>query len=156
MCSSDLLLLVSNSVAANSVKEFIAVARDGKVSYSSPGVGNTLHLAAELFAVRTGVKLLHVPYKGVAPALNAVMAGEVQATFVPATASLQFVKAGRLKAVAFTGAARFAALPQVPTLTESGVTNMELTGSWHGWFAPAKTPAAIIERLHQEIGRAHV
>ncbi len=148
------LLLVNNNVAASNVKEFVALAREGKVNYSSPGVGNTLHLAGELFAVRTGVKLLHVPYKGVAPALSALMAGEVQATFIPATVALPLVKGGRVKALAFTGAARFAGLPQLPTMREAGVANLELAGSWHGWFAPAKTPAAIVARLQQAAARA--
>ena len=148
------LLALHPAVPANSVKELIALARDGRVSYSSPGVGNTLHLAAELFSVRAGVKLLHVPYKGVAPALNAVLAGEVQATFIPATIALPLVKAGRAKAVAFTGRSRFAGLPQLPTMAEAGVPNLELTGSWHGWFAPAKTSMAVLSRLHQEVTKA--
>ena len=148
------LLLLHPAVAANNVKELIALARDGKVSYSSPGVGNTLHLAAELFSVRAGVKLLHVPYKGVAPALNAVLAGEVQATFIPATIAAALVKAGRAKALAFTGAARLPALPQVPTMNEAGVPNLELTGSWHGWFAPGKTPTGVVSKLHAEVAKA--
>ena len=149
------LLVLHPAVAANSVKELIALARDsGKVSYSSPGVGNTLHLAAELFSVRAGVKLLHVPYKGVAPALNAVLAGEVQATFIPATIALPLVKAGRAKAIAFTGASRFAGLPQLPTMSEAGVPNLELTGSWHGWFATGKTPAPVVSRLQQAVAKA--
>ncbi len=148
------LLVLHLAVAANSVKELIALARDGKVSYSSPGVGNTLHLAAELFGVRAGVNLLHVPYKGVAPALNAVLAGEVQATFIPATIAAALVKAGRAKAVAFTGAARLPTMPQVPTMNEAGVPNLELTGSWHGWFAPAKTPVGVVSKLHAEIAKA--
>ncbi len=149
------LLVLHPGVPANSVKELIAFARDSsKVSYSSPGVGNTLHLAAELFSVRAGVKLLHVPYKGVAPALNAVLAGEVQATFIPATIALPLVKAGRAKAIAFTGASRFAGLPQLPTMQEAGVPNLELTGSWHGWFAAARTPTAVVSRLQQEVAKA--
>mgnify|MGYP003340164290 CR=1 FL=1 len=148
------LLVLHPAVPANSVKELIALAREGKVSYSSPGVGNTLHLAAELFSVRAGVKLLHVPYKGVAPAMNAVLAGEVQATFIPATIALALVKAGRAKAVAFTGASRFAGLPQLPTMGEAGVPNLELSGSWHGWFTPAKTPSGVVARLHQEVAKA--
>ena len=79
-----------------------------KISYSSPGAGNPLHLAAELFNARTGVKLMHVPYKGVAPAMNAAMSGEVQVIFIPATIALAHVKSGRLKGLAFTGASRFA------------------------------------------------
>ena len=149
------LLVLNPAVPANSVKELITLAKEsGKVSYSSPGVGNTLHLAAELFSVRAGVKLLHVPYKGVAPALNAVLAGEVQATFIPATIALPLVKAGRAKAIAFTGSSRFAGLPQLPTMNEAGVSNLELTGSWHGWFASARTPASVVLRLQQEVAKA--
>jgi tripartite-type tricarboxylate transporter receptor subunit TctC len=149
------LLVLHPAVPANSVKELVALARESnKVSYSSPGVGNTLHLAAELFGVRAGVKWLHVPYKGVAPALNAVLAGEVQATFIPATIALPLVKAGRANAIAFTGTSRFAGLPQLPTMREAGVPNLELSGSWHGWFAPAKTPAAVVSRLQHEVAKS--
>jgi tripartite-type tricarboxylate transporter receptor subunit TctC len=149
------LLVVNPAVPVASVKELIAVAKKtGKVSYSSPGVGNTLHLAAELFNVRAGVQLLHVPYKGVAPAMNAVVSGEVQATFMPATIALELVKSGKLKAIAFTGAARWPGMASLPTMKEQGVANLELTGSWHGWFAPAKTPPAVLARLHQEVRKA--
>jgi tripartite-type tricarboxylate transporter receptor subunit TctC len=148
------LVLVNPSFPASNVKELVAAAKNGKVSYSSPGVGNTLHLAAELFNVRTGVKMLHVPYKGVAPAMNAVIAGEVQTTFMPGTIAVPQVKAGKLKAIAFTGASRWALMPDVPTMKEQGVTNLELTGSWHAWFAPAKTPNAILAALHREVHKA--
>jgi tripartite-type tricarboxylate transporter receptor subunit TctC len=148
------LLLVNPSVPVASVKDLIALAKTGKVSYSSPGAGNTLHLAAELFNVRTGVKMLHVPYKGVAPAMNAVLAGEVQATFMPGTIAVPMVKAGKLKAIAFTGSSRWAAMPELPTMAEQGIANLELTGSWHGWFAPARTPAPILARLHEEVRKA--
>ncbi len=149
------LLVVNPSVPVASVKDLIALAKKtNKVNYSSPGVGNTLHLAAELFNVRAGVQLLHVPYKGVAPAMNAVVAGEVQVTFMPATIALELVKSGKLKAIAFTGASRWAGMPNLPTMKEQGVANLELTGSWHGWFAPAKTPAPILSRLHQEVRKA--
>ena len=152
------LVLLHPAVAANTVKELIALANDpkmsGKLSYSSPGVGNTLHLAAELFATRTGIKLLHVPYKGVAPALNAVLAGEVQMTLIPPTIAVPQIKAGRAKAIAFTGSTRFPGLPQLPTMTEAGIQNLELTGAWHGWFAPAKTPANVLARLHQEVAKS--
>ena len=149
------LLLVNPSVPVSSVKDLIALARNtGKVSYSSPGVGNTLHLAAELFNVRSGVKLLHVPYKGVAPAMNAVVSGEVQTTFMPATIAVPMVKSGKLKAIAFTGSSRWSAMPELPTMKEEGVPNLELTGSWHGWFAPAKTPSAVLARLHAEVRKS--
>ena len=152
------LVVLHPSVPANSVKELIALANEpqmrGKLSYSSPGVGNTLHLAAELFATRAGVKLLHVPYKGVAPALNAVLAGEVQMTLIPPTIVVPQLKAGRVKAIAFTGSSRFAGMPQLPTMTEAGIPNLELTGAWHGWFVPVKTPAGVIARLQQEVAKA--
>jgi tripartite-type tricarboxylate transporter receptor subunit TctC len=148
------LLVVNPSLPVSSVKELIALAKKRNVTYSSPGVGNTLHLAGELFNVRAGVKLMHVPYKGVAPAMNAVMAGETQATFVPATISLALVNAGKLKAIAFTGSKRLPGLPELPTMQEAGVMDLELTGSWHGWFAPAKTPPAILSRIHREVAKA--
>jgi tripartite-type tricarboxylate transporter receptor subunit TctC len=148
------LLLVNPSVPASSVRELIAFAKKGQVTYSSPGVGNTLHLAAELFNVRAGVSLLHVPYKGVAPAMNAVVSGEAQVTFMPPTVAVALVKAGKLKAIAFTGASRWSAMPELPTMTEAGVKNMELAGSWHGWFAPARTPPAIVSLLQKEVARA--
>lgn len=148
------LLLLHPSVQSSSVKELIALAKKEKLTYSSPGVGNTLHLAAELFNLRSGVKLTHVPYKGVAPAMNAVMAGEVQVTFMPPTVVLQQLKAGKLKALAFTGSKRWPVMPELPTMTEAGVANMELTGSWHGWFAPAGTRKAVVDRLQREVHRA--
>jgi tripartite-type tricarboxylate transporter receptor subunit TctC len=148
------LLLVNPSVPVSTVTELIALAKkSGKVTYSSPGVGNTLHLAAELFNVRAGIKMLHVPYKGVAPAMNALLSGEVQTTFMPGTISLAHVKAGKLKPIAFTGASRWSVLPDLPTVKEQG-TNFELAGGWHAWFAPAKTPSAVLARLHQEVSKA--
>jgi len=152
------LVVLHPALPANSVKELIALARDsklsGNVSYSSPGVGNTLHLAAELFATRAGVKLLHVPYKGVAPALNAVIAGEVQMTLIPPTIALSQIINAIARAIAFTGSSRFAGLPQLPIMSEAGVANLELTGAWQGFFAPAKTPLAVVTRLQQELARA--
>lgn len=148
------LVVLHPAVPANTVRELISLARSGKVSYSSPGVGNTLHLAAEMFATRTGVHLLHVPYKGVAPALGALLAGEVQMTLIPPTIAVPQIKAGRAKAIAFTGASRFAGLPQLPTMNEAGVTDLVLTGAWHGWFAAAKSPPKAIARLHQEVAKS--
>jgi tripartite-type tricarboxylate transporter receptor subunit TctC len=95
-----------------------------------------------------------VPYKGVAPAMNAVVAGEVNVIFVPPTVAMPLVEAGKLRALAFTGAARFPRMPQLPTMAEAGVPNFELAGVWHGWFAPAKTPPAIVARLQSEVRKA--
>jgi tripartite-type tricarboxylate transporter receptor subunit TctC len=145
------LFLVNPAVPATSVKDLIALSRSGKqVTYSSPGVGNTLHLAAELFNVRAGTRFQHIPYKGVAPAMNAVLAGEVQVTFMPPTVSLPLVRSGKLKALAFTGASRWSEMPDLPTMKEAGVADFVLSGSWHGWFAPAGTPRAIVSRLQKE------
>jgi tripartite-type tricarboxylate transporter receptor subunit TctC len=148
------LLLVHPQVPARSLQEFIALAKkDSRLSYGSPGIGNTLHLAAEFFNVRAGTKLVHVPYKGVAPAMNAVMGGEVQAIFMPATIAVPMVKAGKLRALAFTASKRLPELPDVPTTTEGGL-ELPLPGAWHGWFAPAHTPAAIVSRIQTEANKA--
>ncbi len=149
------LVLVNPSTPVSSVPELIALAKKTqKVTYSSPGVGNSLHLAAEIFNLRTGIRMLHVPYKGVAPAMNALLGGEVQVSIMPGTISIGHVKAGKLKAIAFTGASRWAVLPDLPTVREQGIANFELSGGWHAWFAPAKTSAAILSRLHQEVSKA--
>ncbi len=149
------LLLVNPAVKAGSVQDIIGLAKRGdQLTYSSPGVGNTLHLTAELFNVRAGIQMVHVPYKGVAPAMNAVVAGEVNVMFMPATVAMPLVEAGKLRALAFTGAARLPRMPQLPTMTEAGVPNFEVTGTWHGWFVPAKTPPAIVARLQGEVHKA--
>lgn len=150
------LLLVHPSVPAQSVKELIALAKnkDKPLSYGTPGVGNTLHLATELFNVKAGTYLQHVPYKGVAPALNALLAGEIQTMFMPPTIAVQHVKAGKARALGFTGAKRWAFMPEVPTIAESGVPDFQITGAWHGWLAPAQTPKAVIARIQAEAGKA--
>lgn len=149
------LLLANPSVPVSSVRELIALSKKGaQLNYSSPGVGNTLHLAGALFNVRAGTTISHVPYKGVAPAMNAVLSGEAQITFMPPTVALPFVKSGKLKALGFTGSSRWAGMPELPTMAESGVSQLELSGSWHGWFAPAKTPSRIVNSLQTEAKRA--
>src|SRR6185369_2063215 len=117
------LLTVNPSVPAQSVKELIALAKSGGegLRYSTPGIGNGQHLAAELFATKAGIQLLHVPYKGGGPALNAILGGEVQITFPAVAVGAPHVKAGKLRALGFTGAARVASLPDVPTIAEAGV-----------------------------------
>jgi len=147
------LLMVHPSVRASSLRDLIALAKTGDLSYGSPGVGNTLHLATELFSTRAGIKLLHVPYKGLGPALNAALGGEVQIIVMPPTVALPQIEAGRMRALAFTGKARLPQLPKVPTAMESGL-DFELSGAWHGWFAPAGTPSAIVARLQAEVQKA--
>ena len=150
------LLLVHPSVPAQSVMELVALAKnkDKPLSYGTPGIGNTLHLATELFNVRAGTQLLHVPYKGVAPALNSLLAGETQVIFIPPTIAVQHVKTGKARALGFTGSKRWPFMPEVPTIMEAGVPDFEITGSWHGWLAPAKTPPALIARIHAEAKKA--
>ncbi len=148
-----IFVVVHPSVPAKNLQEFIAYAKDpaNRVSYSSPGIGNTLHLIGELFNARAGVKMVHVPYKGGGPAVAAVMSGEVQAMMAPAQLALANVRAGKLRALAYSLPERSPALPEVPTAKEAGLSGFELDGGWFGMFAPASTPAAIVERLQKEI-----
>ena len=148
------LLLVHPGLPVRSLQEFIALAKkDAKLSYGSPGVGNTLHLAAELFNVRAGTKLLHVPYKGVAQAMNAVVSGEVQAIIMPPTIAASMVRSAKLRALGVSSPARLPEFPEVPTLNEGGL-DYQLTGGWHGWFAPAGTPRAVLTRIQSAAQKA--
>lgn len=148
-----IFVVVNPQVPARTLQEFIAYAKDpkNKVSYSSPGVGNTLHLIGELFNARAGVKMLHVPYKGGGPAVAAVMSGEVQAMMAPAQLALANVKGGKLRALAYSLPERSPQLPDVPTAKEAGLSGFDLDGGWFAMFAPAKTPPEIVARLQKEI-----
>lgn len=151
-----LTLVVAPDSPIKTFKEFLELARrpDGNVSFGSPGTGNTLHLAGELLNVMAGTRMLHVPYKGAAPALNAVMGKEVTACFLSTTAATMAVRAGQVRPLAVTSAKRIAGFPDVPTMAESGVPDMDYNGGWVGVFAPGKTPAPIVEKLSAEINRA--
>jgi tripartite-type tricarboxylate transporter receptor subunit TctC len=150
------LMTVNPSVPAQTVRELIALAKSGSapLRYSTPGVGNGQHLAAELFKTKAGIELLHVPYKGGGPALNAVLGGEVQMSFPAVAVGAAHVKAGKLRALGFTGSTRVASLPDVPTIDEAGVSGYRFDSGWHGWFAPAKTPAVVVSRLYTSIVQA--
>lgn len=152
--SGGYLVLVSPALGVGSIKEFIALAKAKPLSYGSPPAGNTLHLASEMFKQRTGIPLQHVPYKGGSETFNGLMTGEVQILFVPPPSAVPFVKSGRLRALAFTGQSRLPAMPEVPTLNEAGITDMVVDFTWHGWFVPAKTPMAIVQRLNDEARKA--
>ncbi len=157
ICRSEGYFLVVNpSVPARTVQEFIALARDpnNKLAYGSPGIGNTLHLAGELFKARTGVFVTHVPYRGAGPAISDLLGGQIQAMFVTPPLSLTFIQAGKLRPLAFTGAKRSFVLPEVPTMAEAGVQNFVMDGGWYGLFAPANTPVDITSRLHREVRAA--
>ena len=150
------LMLVNASSPVRTVKELIALAKNkgSQISYGSAGVGNPNHLAMAMFSVHAGIDVIHVPYKGTAPSLTALMTGEVQFVSTPASAGLPQVRSGRLRALAFTGTSRAAALPDVPTVAEAGLADYAFGGGFVGWHAPAGTPAAIVSRLQQEVHKA--
>ena len=148
------ILIVHPSVAANSVKELIALAkaRPGQLTFASAGNGTSGHLALEAFKHAAGIDVIHVPYKGGGPALTEVMAGQVQALFSLALAAVPQVKAGKVRALAITSARRSAVAPELPTIAESGFPGFEVVG-WFGWLAPAATPKPIVEKLNRELVR---
>ena len=150
------LLVVHPSVSASSVRELIDLARKkpNAIRFSSPGIGNGQHLAAELMNMKTGTQMLHVPYKGSSPALAAVLGGEVQLAFQTPTSVIPLINAGKLKALGFSGDKRLPALPSVPTVAEAGVPGYMYDVAWHAWFAPPRTPAAVVNRLYAEIRKA--
>lgn len=157
ICSSDgHILVVGPSVPVQNVRELIALARkpDSKISYGSPGVGNTIHLASALFNARAGTNMVHVPYKGAGPAISALMAGEIQVMFVTPTLGLPLIKAGKIRALGYDAPKRAAFLPDVPTLAEAGAPPTQMDASWHGLFAPARTPAPVLARLESEVRKA--
>jgi tripartite-type tricarboxylate transporter receptor subunit TctC len=149
------ILAVNSKLPVNNIKEFItyAKANPGKLNFSTSGNGAGSHLAGEMFNSATGAKMVHVPYKGAGPALNAVVAGEVQVAFIPIVAALPLVKDGRLKALAVTTAARSMAAKDLPTLAESGLAGYDIN-TWFGMFVPANTPAPIVDLLYKETARA--
>lgn len=147
------ILVVHPSVPVNSVKELIALAKrpGSKLSYGTPGIGNTQHLSGALFNARAGTNIVHVPYKGAGPAITALLGGEIQMMFITTPLGLQPIKSEKLKALAYTGAKRASFLPNVPTMAEMGLSNMTLDAmSWYGMLAPARTPQSIVTRLHSE------
>jgi len=155
IASAPSVLVVNPSLQAASIAEFTALAKanPGKLNYASNGNGSSAQLAAVLYESMAGVRMVHVPYKGVAPALVDLMSGEVQLMFGTLVAILPHIKAGRLRALAVTGRNRSALLPEVPTLAESGLPGYE-AGSWYGILAPAGTPGAIVARLNAQINNA--
>ena len=149
-------LVVNPSLPVKTARELIEHARNpnSKLSYGSPVIGNTLHLTMELFKVRTGLDIAHVPYRGAGPAINDLLGGQIQAMFVTSPLTLAHIQVGRLRPLAFTGAARWPLLPDVPTMAEAGVADFVVDGGWYGLFAPAKTPPEIVARLHGEVSAA--
>ena len=149
------ILVVRNTLPARDVKELIALARakPGSLNFSSAGAGATQHLSGELFKLKAGIDIVHVPYKGTAPSLAALIAGDVDMTFANIPAIFQHVKGGRLRPLATTGDARAQLMPDVPTLREAGVPGVSVT-VWFGVLAPAATPREVITLLAQAIAKA--
>jgi len=149
------LVIVHPSLPAKSIKELIAISkpRPGQINYASSGTGTTVHLSAELFQYMTGVKWVHIPYKGGGLALQELIAGQTSLSFLNLPTAINIARAGKLRALATTGAKRAGAAPELPTVAESGVPGFEVT-TMYGISAPAKTPRVIIDRLHGEIVRA--
>lgn len=149
-----LVMEVNPSLPVQSVSEFIAYAKahPGKINYASGGIGTVQHVAGELFKFMTGVDLVHVPYRGAALAVTDLIAGEVQVTFTPVSASLGYIRAGKLRALAVTSAARLDALPEVPTVGET-VPGYEAIAT-DGIGAPIATPAPIVDKLNAAINAA--
>jgi tripartite-type tricarboxylate transporter receptor subunit TctC len=146
------VLVVNKDAPFNTVQELIAYgkANPGKLTFGSSGNGTTLHLSGELFKLRTGVPITHIPYKGSTPAIADLLGGQISMVFDNMPSVLPHIKGGRLKALAVTSSTRNAQLPNVPTIEESGVPNYEVW-SWFGLLAPAGTPDAVIDRLNREI-----
>ena len=149
------LLVTHPSLPARNVQELIAFSKKnpGQINYGSSGTGTTVHLSAELFQYMTGVKWVHIPYKGGGPGLIALLSGEVSLYFGNMPTVIRQAREGKLRALAVTGAKRSPAAPDIPTVSESGVPGYEVT-AFYGLSAPAKTPRPIVDRLHAETVRA--
>ena len=146
------ILSVHPSMPANNLKQFVALAKNqpGKINYASPGVGSIAHLSSELLWRTAGIKLNHVPYKGGGPAVADTLAGHVESIFGLISTQTPHVKSGRLRALGVTSLRRSSALPEVPTVAESGYPGFESSG-WLGFAFPARTPQTIVDRMHKEI-----
>lgn len=150
------ILVVNASMPVNSVRELIDYAKKpgAKLAYGTPGIGNSLHLAAALLNQRAGLNMVHVPYKGAGAAVTALLAGEVQLMMATPPLSLPHIRSGRLRALAYNHTSRAPFLPDVPTMAEGGLNNTQMEASWHGLLAPANTPAPIAARIEKEVQKA--
>ena len=148
------VLTAHPSVPAKTLKEFIALAKanPGKFNYGSSGIGASQHMTAELFAMLTGVKIEHIPYKGGTPAMTDLISGQIDFMFTPAPNAIAFVQSGKIRGIAVTSLKRSSALPELPTMNESGLQGFELLG-WIGLLGPAGTPREIVDRLNGEVNK---
>ena len=146
------VLVIHPALPAKNIKELIALARKrpGELAYGTAGLGSFTHISAELFAVTTGVRMTHVPYKGSGPVMADLAGGHIQLSFASAVPAMPQIQAGRLRALATTGAKRLAVLPDLPTIAEAGVAGYE-SSTWTAMAAPARTPQPVIERLNREV-----
>ncbi len=149
---SPVLMVTNPGVKANNAKELVALLKGApdKYSYASAGNGTAPHFAAELFRMSTGTSVLHVPYKGSAPAVTDTIGGQTQIMFPSLFTAIPYVKSGKLKAVGVAGNKRSALLPEVPTLKEQGIADVDVS-QWYAIFAPAKTPKAVIDQLNKAL-----
>ncbi len=149
------VLTVHPSVEAKTLPEFIALAKSqpGKLSYASAGLGSSPHIGMELFKYKTGTSLLHIPYRGAAPATTDMVAGTVPVALLNVSSVQGFIKSDRLRTLAYGGSKRSAGLPDVPTFAEAGLPNL-VTGSWYSLAAPAGTPAPVLDRLTKALAKA--
>ena len=150
--TNPLILLVNPNVKANNVKELIALAKANpdSLTYSSSGLGGLMYFSAELFKFKTGAPMLHVPYRGGAPATAAVISGEVQLVFTNMSDAVGQLDGGKVRALAVTTSKRSGSAPKIPTLVEEGVPNFN-TESWNGLFAPKGTPQEIVDKMAQAV-----
>jgi tripartite-type tricarboxylate transporter receptor subunit TctC len=151
--NGGLLFAVANSVPAKTLQEFLAYGKQPgtQLAYSTPGVGNTWHLAMEVFDNLTGIKMTHIPYKGGGPATAALASGEVQAMFASPAPLMPHYKSGKVRVLAFTGAKRHPAFPEIPTTAEAGLPQYRHDGGWFALFGPAGMPADIVDKLWREV-----
>jgi tripartite-type tricarboxylate transporter receptor subunit TctC len=152
LAGAPYMLAVHPSVPANSMRALIALAKakPGELTFASSGGGQPPHIAGELFMLKAGIKMVHVPYKGAGPALADTVAGQVSLMFGNMGSALQYVKSGRLRALGITAAKRHPLVPDLPTIAEAGLTGYEVT-EWFGLLAPAGTPKEIVTRLNAEV-----
>jgi tripartite-type tricarboxylate transporter receptor subunit TctC len=148
------IVLVNPNVKASSIQELVALAKNAKLLYGSPGSGNPIHFMTEALNQRAGIRMTHVPYKGLAPAIVALLGGEINVLLAPPLATRPHIESGRMRPLASVSAKRIASMPDLPTVEEVGFKGLTLLGGWQGAFAPAKTPPAIVAKLQHAIAKA--
>ena len=150
------ILVVNPALPVKTVKELVALAKTPgrQLTYGTPGFGNALHLATEMFTTRAGISVTHAPYKGAGPAIADLIGGHIQMMFVTPPLSMPHIRSGKLRPIGFAGPKRWSELPDVPVMAEAGIEGVVLDGGWYGLFAPARTPTVIVNRLHAEVQKA--